>query len=145
MGNSRILDTAESMVRFRFLIGGFFALFMVGFLLLLGSHFVFINLIGKLDQRAENERSRMAIGKMIVSELQKLEIKYYGLATTTEQRFRVILFEEIEGHLTKVREALFVLERGGLVEEVIPLNLPESDSLIHDIEYEHICGNPARG
>jgi len=118
----------------------FLAIFLAGFTLLLFQHYYFIHLINQLDQRAENERNRMAIGQLVTKELKQIEADFFKLPTSTDLRVRQLIQEKIQQDITKIREALIVLENGGSLDQVIPLNLPDKDEMLASISYQPTSG-----
>ena len=118
----------------------FLAIFLAGFTLLLFQHYYFIHLINQLDQRSENERNRMAIGQLVTKELKQIEADFFKLPTSTDLRVRQLIQEKIQQDITKIREALIVLENGGSLDLVIPLNLPDKNEMLASVRYQPTSG-----
>ena len=116
----------------------FLVIFLAGLGLLLVQHYLFLQHTKKLELQTENQHGRIMLGKMISNNLNKIEAYFFKLPTSSEtnihQLYRDIIFEKT----TKIKQALSVIEKGGSIDYVIPLNLPEQNEMVTTITYQPV-------
>jgi signal transduction histidine kinase len=99
-------------------------------------HIFFLDLRDKLDSKTSNLQAKNRIGEFIIEDLLKLKTDFFTLATTTSDKSRTIIFEDIKRQIKDVHEALDVLEKGGILTRVIKLNVANQHSLYKNLAYE---------
>lgn len=109
--------------------------FFAVLVLLAGGQVFFLRMAERLEARAVNERARMGLGEAIVHELRRAEILYYQIPVSTEPERQQGLHRDIHEALEQLRLMLGVVESGGEVVRVIPLNLPARNEAEQRIVY----------
>ncbi len=90
------------------------AVFGVGFALLVGLHFSFMEQLGRFDQELDNERARIAIGAEIIANINQIERNFYQLATTsTGSRSVEKIYAGSEVFFANIERAFMVFKNGG--------------------------------
>ena len=116
----------------------FLVIFLAGLVLLLVQHYLFLQHTKKLELQTENQHGRIMLGKMISNNLNNIEAYFFKLPTSSEtnihQLYRDIIFEKT----TKIKQALSVIEKGGSIDYVIPLNLPEQNEMVTTLTYQPV-------
>ncbi len=116
----------------------FLVIFLAGFGLLLVQHYLFLQQTKKLELQTENQHDRIMLGKMISNNLNNIEAYFFKLPTSSEsnihQLYRDIIFEKTN----KIKQALSVIEKGGSIDYVIPLNLPEQNEMVTTLTYQPV-------
>jgi two-component system sensor histidine kinase/response regulator len=110
-------------------------LFLVGFLVLVVIDLFFSGLMRDLDRRIQNEQARVLIGEQIVHDLVRIESSVYKLATTRGARTRTLIARDLREVIDGTRDKLDVLEMGGTVSTVSPLNLRQHDTMVRTLDY----------
>ena len=114
----------------------FLVIFMSGFGLLLLQHYLFLRHTNKLELQTENQNSRIMLGRMISNDLNEIESCFFKLPTSsdanTHQLLRNIIFDKTD----KIKQALSVIEKGGFIDYIIPLNLPRQDEMVTTLSYQ---------
>lgn len=111
------------------------SLFLSGFSGVVILDHVFDGLIGRLDRQAANQRARMAIGQVIVSDLKDLQSEFLQLATTASPKARETAVKRLKIRLGHIEQTLVLLEKGGTLEQRILLNLGERDEMLRKFHY----------
>ncbi len=117
------------------------SIFLVGFISLFSLNQLFTKLISELDQQSRNLEAKLTIGEFLAYDVLKIRSLFNELATTTtSQRSREILIEEIDKTIVRIKESLVVLEKGGVLKRKIALNIVGHLSTTEVIEYRHEAG-----
>jgi signal transduction histidine kinase len=117
------------------------SIFLVGFISLFSLNQLFTKLISELDQQSRNLEAKLTIGEFLAYDVLKIRSLFNELATTTtSQRSREILIEEIDKTIVRINESLIVLEKGGILKRKIALNIVGHLSTTEVIEYRHEAG-----
>lgn len=112
-------------------------LFILGLFSLIFLHIFFQKLITNLDERSNNFKAKIHIGKYIITDLYRIRSKFYELATTaTNSRSREIIQKRIEKRIDEIKKSLNVLENGGKLERVIRLNIAGHNDATETIVYK---------
>jgi signal transduction histidine kinase/CheY-like chemotaxis protein len=111
-------------------------LFLAGFLILVAIDQLFSRLVSDLDRRIANEQARVLIGEQIIHDLARIEAAVYKLTTTRSARGRELIARDFYSTVDGTRAKLAVLEAGGTVKTVSPLNLGQRDALVRRLEYD---------
>ena len=126
-----------SPLRFLWLIG----LFFVGFLLIVGLNKLFSGLIDELGAQSANERARLFIGEEITRNIQGIEMDVYRMAVTVGP----LAQERAEGDLlkkvAKLEHDLAVLKDGGVVRQLIYLNVEGMDQMVREVTFKPDAGD----
>ncbi|NFV82301.1 response regulator [Magnetospirillum aberrantis] len=110
--------------------------FLVGFVLLLVMHEVFTGLIDELDRSTENEKARLAIGELIIQDIARIESGIYKMATTRNATGLELARDDLKAQILALGRKLDVLEDGGVVEDVVRLNLEDREEMQRTIRYQ---------
>jgi signal transduction histidine kinase/CheY-like chemotaxis protein len=113
------------------LIGLFFA----GFLLVLGLHSTFSNLIDDLAEISANEQARSFIGEEIIHCVQIIEKDFHRMATTAGLASQERVGSQIQTMVEHLQHHLNVLRYGGVVNRQLLLNLEGKDRMDRLINY----------
>ncbi|CAA7611677.1 response regulator [Magnetospirillum sp. UT-4] len=109
--------------------------FLIGFILLIGTHLVFSELIEEQDRSSRNEKARLAIGELIIQDIARIESSIYRLATITNPQSLDLARDETKAQILAMGRRLDVLEDGGTVVEVIRLNMEDREEMSRSIQY----------
>ncbi len=110
-------------------------LFLLGFLVLVVIDLFFSGLVRDLDRRIRNEQARVLIGEQIVHDLVRIESAVYKMATTRGDRARALIARDLGEVIDGTRDKLDVLEMGGTVSTVSPLNLGQREAMVRTLDY----------
>ncbi|MEN8258093.1 MAG: ATP-binding protein [Thermodesulfobacteriota bacterium] len=115
-----MLKSPKKILRY---VVGLVIVFAVGFFLLLALHFSFMGLLSQFDQELSNERSRIAIGEEIISNINQIERNYYQLvASSTGSRNLENIYTRTEVYFEHIEQAFNVFNNGGSLTAIIRLN-----------------------
>ena len=112
------------------------AFFLCGFLILVTLSSFFSRHIRNLENLNTQENARLLIAEEIVSSIQEIEKYTYQLASTPGSAGRSRVTQMALARITKLEHDLQVLEKGGTVRRVIPLNLEGQDEFIREIHFQ---------
>jgi len=106
-----------------------------GFLLLFWQHVHYVEFEHQLDRRIANETGRMAIGSLLVSDLEKVKAHFYQMITPMEDRQMRMIHNQAMLGLAEIRDALNVLEHGGVIMRKLALNTVMGQTVTFPIVY----------
>ena len=112
--------------------------FVLGIFSLITFHLIFQSLITKLDTRTQNQKAKIEIGQLIITDLNKIKSDFYELATvSTNEATRFLLKKQISTTINNIRSNLDVLNNGGEVNVNINLNILNKAVINKVIEYKN--------
>jgi signal transduction histidine kinase len=109
--------------------------FIVVLMLLAGGQVFFLQMMERLEAQTVEERARMSLGENIVQDLHHATLFFYQIPISIEPERQRDLHGEILATLEQLRLMLGVVESGGEITRVIPLNLPERNDAKQHIVY----------
>ena len=109
---------------------------LAGFVAIVLLDVVFSQLIGRLNERLDNERSRVFIGELISQDLSRLNAGVYQMATTTGQRGQDRIFAQITETVGELQTALQVLKDGGEFVRKTRINIEDQSVMIRTYRYQ---------
>ncbi|MCV6587724.1 MAG: PAS domain S-box protein [Marinobacterium sp.] len=112
------------------------ALYIGGFVAVFALNLIFNNISYKLSQQIENEQSRLAIGELIVLDLQQIETAFYRMATTSNVRRQQYIRTQLQDAVDDLRDVLNVLEQGGVIERKTHVNVTRQEEMLRVIRYQ---------
>jgi signal transduction histidine kinase/CheY-like chemotaxis protein len=116
------------------------AIFLAGFLLVVGLSHLYLRLADELGLRTARERARLFIGEEIVDSIQEIEKGVYQMVATggipAQQRAARAILTKI----AKLEHDIGVLQKGGMVKRVSPLNMEGRDEVVRTISYQPDTG-----
>ena len=112
------------------------SVFMASFILFLGIHIFFKQLIDHLNVNVVNEQERLLIGELIIQNIQKIETDVYRMAATNGIKAQEIVLQGIDEQISGLEQMLEVLEKGGTIKKQIRLNMQGRDEMIREISYQ---------
>ncbi len=104
------------------------------FLVVLSRHFS--TRINTLDNLTNQENARLLIAEEIITTIQEIEKHIYQLLSTPGTLGRQRIARLTLTHISQLEHDLQVLEKGGTVKRVIPLNLEGQDDFIREILFQ---------
>jgi signal transduction histidine kinase len=111
--------------------------FTIGLLSLIFLHLFFQKLVNGLSQKSENLKSKIYIGRYIVTDLYKIRSDFYELATTaTNERGRELIKKRISKRTDEIKQSLHILKNGGTFQRVIRLNIAGQSFTTETITYK---------
>jgi two-component system, sensor histidine kinase and response regulator len=111
--------------------------YLLGILLLIAMQIGFSYLITQLNTSVDNEKSRLHIGEIIISDIHKIRASVYKLATTTGKKRQNIAMQVIRDQSAELNSALTVLSQGGILKRKRRLNLTNQDETVQTIKYSY--------
>jgi signal transduction histidine kinase/CheY-like chemotaxis protein len=112
------------------------AIFVIGASSLVGLNFYFQSKIEELDLQEANEQAHIAIGEVILDQINLIERNYYQLFLIHNERMLDKVYQNTHKLFSIVRNAFEVLENGGTISVVRELNLVKVDDFItREIHY----------
>jgi len=130
-GNSEVREGVSSLwiyLQAGLYIGGFAAVFALNVL--------FNNISHQLSEQVVNEKSRLAIGELIVLDLQQIETAFYRMATASNVRGQRYIRRQLQEGVDNLRTVLRVLEQGGVIERDTHVNVTRQEVMRRVIRYE---------
>jgi len=112
------------------------ALFLCVFLLLAGLSRYFSGHISSLENLIVQENARLLIAEEIVNTILEIEKQSYQIASTPTVAGRQRIANQALTRISKLEHDLQVLEKGGTVRRILPLNLEGQDDFIRDIRFQ---------
>ncbi len=109
--------------------------FIVGFSTLILIHILFSNFIDDLDKKIKNEQARYKIGEYILKEINKLEVNFYKISMSFNEKNSQPIEEQIIDEIIDINKAIDVLEQGGEIKSSINLNVVGIDNVIETIKF----------
>lgn len=98
--------------------------FISGILLLILLNSFFITLNEKLDSKSKNLQSKIDISKLIIDNLYKIRSDFYELSnTSSNEKTRNFIKNKIKEKITHIESALYIMEKGGTIDNIIKLNI----------------------
>ncbi len=113
------------------------AIYLFGFILLIGLQFGFTHLTKELKKSVENEYARLKIGDIIISDIRYIETNIYKMVTSQGLNRQQLIQKKLNRKIVDINGALNVLSDGGEVIRIKNLNLINQ----HDVE-QIISFNP---
>jgi len=110
--------------------------FIVGFLAIFALEQLFANLIEKLDQVSQNERSRLFIGEQMIRDIESIEMSVYRMAIATGNNSLQQFENAIQRDVSQLKHSLDVLKQGGSVSQVISLNIESNEQMVTTVNYQ---------
>ena len=115
--------------------------FLLGYIGIIIIHKVFSNILNKVDDNVKNEYARYKIGEYILKEIGAIETKYYRMGVVTKFESLEPIQDEINAEIHDIKEAINVLQNGGVLEKHIKLNLIEASEVTDKIYFKHLEKN----
>jgi signal transduction histidine kinase/CheY-like chemotaxis protein/HPt (histidine-containing phosphotransfer) domain-containing protein len=111
-------------------------IFIIGINSLVWLNYYFQNKIEELDFQETNEQAHIAIGEIILDQINLIERNYYQLFLIRNERILDKLLNSTQKLFATVRKAFDVLENGGKISVIRELNLVRVDDFItREIHY----------
>ncbi len=99
------------------------AIYLFGFILLIGLQFGFTHLTKELKKSVENEYARLKIGDIIISDIRYIETNIYKMVTSQGLNRQQLIQKKLNRKILDINSALNVLSDGGKVIRIKNLNL----------------------
>lgn len=115
--------------------------FLLGYIGIIIIHKVFSNILNKVDDNVKNEYARYKIGEYILKEIGAIETKYYRMGVVTKVESLQPIQDEINAEIHDIKEAINVLQNGGVLQKHIKLNLIEASEVTDKIYFKHLERN----
>ncbi len=115
--------------------------FLLGYIGIIIIHKVFSNILNKVDDNVKNEYARYKIGEYILKEIGAIETKYYRMGVVTKVESLEPIQDEINAEIHDIKEAINVLQNGGVLQKHIKLNLIEASEVTDKIYFKHLEKN----
>lgn len=115
--------------------------FLLGYIGIIIIHKVFSNILNKVDDNVKNEYARYKIGEYILKEIGAIETKYYRMGVVTKVESLQPIQDEINAEIHDIKEAINVLQNGGILQKHIKLNLIEASEVTDKIYFKHLERN----
>ena len=115
--------------------------FLLGYIGIIIIHKVFSNILNKVDDNVKNEYARYKIGEYILKEIGAIETKYYRMGVVTKFESLEPIQDEINAEIHDIKEAINVLQNGGVLQKHIKLNLIEASEVTDKIYFKHLERN----
>ncbi len=112
-----------------------FGIIFSGFILLTVNSFYFIQLDKNIEQRVQNQEHCLRLSEWIVYDLKQLESDFFRMATVISPETHRLYRQTMVERISQVRKFLTVIEKGGLAERGMALNLPTMDSIKIKLRY----------
>ena len=109
--------------------------FILGYVGLILIHKVFKEMVITLDLKVKNEYARYKIGEYILKEIGSMETYYYKMGILTNLKSINPIETVIKEAIKDVRNAINILNNGGILENYIKLNLPEATESTDKINF----------
>lgn len=126
------------MIRNNSILQGLSALlltFIIGYVGIILIHNYFTNKLAMLDDSVKNEYARYKIGEYVLKEIGSIETNFYKLGILTKEKAIQPLQSKIADEIDDIRNAISVLENGGVLESYIKLNLQEATQVTDKIQF----------
>ncbi len=111
-------------------------LFLAGFLAIVGVSLVISSLIADLDRQSANERARLVVGEEIVTTVHQVERLFYQLPLLSGEASRRRPLKQIAQATQHIDDALAVLQRGGVLQRRLALNVYGLDEMVSEVAYQ---------
>lgn len=112
-------------------------IFVVGMILLISLHTLFLYLSDKLDKRTDNLKAKIQIGEYIINDIYKIRSDFYELATTvTNVKSLDVINQRLNERVDFIEKCLEVLDKGGTLERVIKLNIEGHYNSTKIVQYD---------
>lgn len=116
---------------------GLFAVYVFGIIALVGTEWVYSDLIEDLNARRSNEGNRVLIGELIVNDLVRIEALTYRMAAATrDEDARRRVRDDLRDTIETLRDALTVLRSGGTLRRETRLAVPNQPVMKRVIPYD---------
>ena len=109
--------------------------FVLGYFGIITTHNVFSNIMHKLDDNIKNEYSRYKIGEYILKEINDIETDFYKIGISTKLKGTEPIKNDIEKKIENIKEAIKILENGGILKSNIFLNVFEASSIVDEVVF----------
>ncbi len=109
--------------------------FGVGVILIASIHYYFFEIISELDNKTENQRAKKMIGITLVDSISKIRTKFFQLSVTLHPASQIDLKEEIEENIDNIEYYLNVLEKGGVINRQLEINLYDKEEMVNVLKY----------
>ena len=110
--------------------------FVLGYFGIITTHNVFSNIMHKLDDNIKNEYSRYKIGEYILKEINDIETDFYKIGISTKLKGTEPIKNDIEKKIENIKEAIKILENGGILKSNIFLNVFEASSIVDEVVFK---------
>ncbi len=112
------------------------AIYLFGFILLIGLQLGFSNLTKDLKYSVENEYARLKIGDIIISDINKIETYIYKMVTSQGKKRHQAIKIQLNKYIDNLNKALDVLSKGGVVVRTKRLNLIHQEEVKQEIYFK---------
>jgi len=110
--------------------------FVLGYVGIIIIHKYFSDILNKVDNNVKNEYARYKIGEYILKEIGSIETQYYRMGMVTKLKSLTPIQLEIKREIRDIKNAIKILEEGGVLEKHIKLNLLETDEVTDKIYFK---------
>ena len=111
-------------------------LFGISFTVLILTHIYFLNLVADLDKKTKNQESKIKISGYILEDVAKIRSNFFEMSAGTSNEIGIKLFEKnIHNTIANINESLTILDKGGVLNRNIALNLVNKLSAKEQIYY----------
>ncbi len=111
-------------------------LFAISFLVLILTHIYFLNLVATLDEKTKNQESKIKISGYLIEDIAKIRSNYFEMSAGTSNEIGIELFEKrIRKNMEYINKSLTILDKGGVLNRDIALNLVDKLSVKEQITY----------
>ncbi len=107
--------------------------FVLGYSSIITIHIIFKNIVDDLDYEIKNEYARYQIGEYILKEINSVERQYYQMAMSFNKRALLPIQKEIKKEIKEIKNAINILENGGLLKKYINLNIVGVSETVENI------------
>lgn len=101
---------------------------LLGLIFLLGSHNYFHGIVTKLNQTAANEQARLAIGRLIVTDLHMVKSNFFELIPENKHEKKEQLAQQIDQLIARTGKLLGILEKGGVFHQNLQIDLQKTNN-----------------
>ncbi|MCK4303745.1 MAG: hypothetical protein KAY24_05870 [Candidatus Eisenbacteria sp.] len=112
------------------------AIFLVALTTILGMEEILRVLSARHEHDLANQQACRSLAKVILRELQEVEMNMLRLSLTEDVRDIPILEKQIAAATGDIEAVLSVLENGGEFEDVVPVNFMDADEIRQSIAFE---------
>lgn len=110
--------------------------FVIGYSSLIAIHYYFGEITDKLNLNKTNEQAKYKIGEYILTQINNIETKYYQMSMVYRKNALAPIQKDINSEIEKVKNAIEVLEKGGVLHKVLRLNMVGVTTSVEDIHYK---------
>jgi diguanylate cyclase (GGDEF)-like protein len=111
-------------------------LFGISFTVLILIHIYFLNLVADLDKKTKNQESKIKISRYVMEDVAKIRSNFFEMSSGTSNEIGIKLFsKKIHKSMKDINRSLAILDKGGIVNRNIALNLVDKLSAKEQIAY----------